>query len=102
MGSLVAIKSKTDSNLTPPVGSKDRKPLKPVHPQEKTCPPGSPLGDAAGLEAEEGEISPVAAPALLGIKGSINDNYCLPNPVPVARSEKNVISVRGQNFSVSV
>ena len=102
MGSRVAIRSKTDSNLTPLVGSQDRKPLKPVDPQLKTCPPGNPLGDAAGLEAEEGEVSPVVAPALLEIRGSINDNYCVPNPVPVARPEKNVRSVRGQNFSVSV
>ena len=102
MGSPVAIRSKTDSNLTPLVGSKDRKPLKPVYLQEKTCPPGNLLGDAAGLEAEEGEVTPDAAPALLRIKGSINDNYCVPNPVPVARSVKNVTSVRGQNFSVSV
>ena len=89
-------------NPTPLTGSKDRNLLRPVLPQEKTCPHGSPLGDVVGLEAEEGEVSPVAAPALLGIKGSINDNYCVPNPVPVARSKINVINVIEQNFSVSV
>ena len=60
------------------------------------------MGDAAGLEAEEGEVSLDAAPALLRIKGSINDNSCLQNPVPVARSVKNVTNVKGRNFSVSV
>ena len=102
MGSPVTIRNKTDSNLTPLIGNKDRKPLRLVDLPEKTCPPGSPLEDAAGLEAEEGEVSLDAAPALLRIKGSINDNYCLQNPVPVAQSVKNVTNVEGQNFSVSV
>ena len=41
-------------------------------------------------------------PALLGIKGSINDNYCVLSPVAVARPSKSVLNVERQNFSVSV
>ena len=45
---------------------------------------------------------PGRAPALLRIKGSINDNYCFLSPVAVARPSKSVSNVERQNFSVSV
>ena len=53
-------------------------------------------------EAEAGEVSPDAVPALLGIRGSINDNYCVLSPVAVARPNKSVLNVERENFSVSV
>ena len=33
---------------------------------------------------------------------SINDNYCIVNPVPVARSVEGVLNVQRQDFSVTV
>ena len=92
--------NKIDISHTPLTGNKDKKHLRPVELPGKTCLLGNPLGGAAELEAEE--VSPDAAPALLRNKGSINDNYCLTSPVPVARPVKGVINVKRQNFSVSI
>ena len=76
--------------------------LTPEIPLVKTCRLGSPLGVVAEQEAEAEEVSPDAAPTLLRIKGSINDNYCFLSPVPVARPSKSVSNEERQNFSVSV
>ena len=59
----------------------------------RTCPPGNPLEGAAEQEVEAEEVSPDAAPALPRNKGSINDNYCVMCPVPMARPVLDVLSV---------
>ena len=56
--------------------------------------------EGADPEDEVGEVSPDAAPALLRTQHSINDNYCIVNPV--ARSVDCVLNVQKQDFSVTV
>ena len=56
----------------------------------------------ADPEDEVGKVSPDAAPALLRKQHSINDNYCIVEPEPVARSVDTVLSVQRQDFSVNV
>ena len=68
---------------------------------EKDMPAWKSFG-GRGRSRGRGRGGQPTAPALLRIKGSINDNYCLQNPVLVARAVKNVTNVEGQNFSVSV
>ena len=94
--------NKPDISLTLLTGNQVRIPLIPEIPPVKTCRLGSPLGVVVEQEAEAEEVSPDAAPALLRIKGSINDNYCILSPVAVARPSKSVLNVERQNFSVSV
>ena len=101
VGSLeIKSDNKLDISLTLLAGNQVRIQLIPEIPPVKTCWLGSPLGVVAEQEAEE--VSPDAAPALLRIKGSINDNYCFLSPVAVARPSKSVSNVERQNFSVSV
>ena len=94
--------NKPDINLTLLAGNQVKIPLIPETPPEKTCRLGNHLEDAVEQEAEAGEVSPDAVPTLLGIRGSINDNYCVLSPVTVARPNKSVLNVERQNFSVSV
>ena len=47
-------------------------------------------------------VSPDEAPALLRKQHSTNDNYCIVNPVSVARSVACVPNVQKQDFSVTV
>ena len=94
--------NKLDISLTLLAGNQVRIQLIPEITPVKTCQLGSPLGVVAEQEAEAEEVSPDAAPALLRIKGSINDNYCFLSPVAVARPSKSVSNVERQNFSVSV
>ena len=93
--------NKPDISLTLLTGNQVKIPLIPEIPPVKTCRLGSPLGVVVEQEAEV-EVSPDAGPALLGIKGSINDNYCVLSPVAVARPSRSVLNVERQNFSVSV
>ena len=54
------------------------------------------------LEVEAEEVSPDAAPARLRKQHSTNNNYCIVNPVPVARPVDYVLNVQRQDFSVTV
>ena len=77
-----------------------RKPLRLVDLPTRTYQLGSPLGGTVELLVEE--VSPDVAPALLRKQHSTNDNYCIVNVVPVARSMDCVLNVQRQNFSVTV
>ena len=93
--------NKPDINLTLLAGNQVKILLIPETPPVKTCRLGNHLEDVVEQEAEAGEVNPDVVPALLGIRGSINDNYCVPSPVAVARPNKSVLNVERQNFSVS-
>ena len=94
--------NKPDINLTLLAGNQVKIPLIPETPPVKTYRLGNHLEDVVEQEAEAGEVNPDAVPALLGIQGSINDNYCVLSPVAVARPNRSVLNVERQNFSVSV
>ena len=101
--SLVDIKSnnnnKAISNHTLLIGNNHRTP--PV-PHARICPHGKLLVVREIQRKEVGEVSPDAATALLRKQHSINDNYCILKPVPVAQSKDCVLSVQRQDFSVTV
>ena len=94
---VIRKESRTGINHNLPTGNMGRKLLRPVDLPAKTCQLGSPLGGVVELEAEE--VSPDAAPALLRKQHSTNDNYCIVNPVPVARPVDYVLNVQRQDFS---
>ena len=68
----------------------------------KNMPHGSRLATGVDLEVEAGAVNQDAAPTLSRNNHSINDNYCLRSPVPVARPMDGALNVLRQNFSVSV
>ena len=63
--------------------------------------PGNHLATGAELEVGVGVVNQDAAPARQKIQLSINDNYCLISPVPLARPVDHVFSVQRQSFHVS-
>ena len=87
------------SNHTLLIGNNHRTP---PAPQARIWPHGKLLVVGADPEDEVGKVSQDAAPALPRKQHSINDNYCIVKPVPVARSRDGVLSVQRQDSAVSV
>ena len=68
----------------------------------RICPLGNPLATEVELEVAAGVVNQDAAPTRPKNMLSINDNYCLLSPEPMARPVKCVPNVQIQNFHVSV
>ena len=66
----------------------------------RICPLGNPLATKVELGVAAGVVNQDAAPARPKNMLSINDNYCLPNPEPMAWPVKCVSNVQRQDFRV--